>query len=325
MPDGLLLIDKPEGLRSTDCVARVKRAFGGDTRTGHAGTLDSTASGLLVVLLGAATRLSDYVMKLPKTYEATIRLGSATDTCDGSGRTVFCGDASKVDEAAFDGALCSFLGERMQLPPEISALKVGGRPSHRIARAGGGARPAARAVLVTSIRRCSPIRDGRVKISVSCGKGTYIRSIVRDVGAALACGAHVAELRRLSTGPFSVGDALTGVDRGIDRSIEAHVRSVREIGRAFHRILLSRDAERRLVNGLCVPLADAGSYVPGCVELSGGLYVEGENMIGFVDIVEDEANKKIKKNEAAVGPSSCPAPCLRPRTNISACPEDRGR
>jgi len=102
MPNGLLLIDKPEGVRSTDCVARVRRAFGRGTRVGHAGTLDSTASGLLVVLVGSATRLSDYVMRLPKVYSASVRLGAETDTCDRTGEVVFRGDAACADEAALD-------------------------------------------------------------------------------------------------------------------------------------------------------------------------------------------------------------------------------
>ncbi|MDR1049020.1 MAG: tRNA pseudouridine(55) synthase TruB, partial [Synergistaceae bacterium] len=141
-PAGLLLIDKPVGARSADCVAGVKRLLkrlcpAGTPRVGHAGTLDSTASGLLVVLVGPATRCSDYVMLLPKVYEAVVRLGFSTDTCDASGRPVFRGDAAKVDEAAFDRALCSFLGTRMQIPPGISALKVNGRASHRTVRAGG--------------------------------------------------------------------------------------------------------------------------------------------------------------------------------------------
>jgi tRNA pseudouridine(55) synthase len=321
VPDGLLLIDKPKGLRSTECVARVKRRFGRDTRTGHAGTLDSTASGLLVVLLGAATRLSDYVMKLPKTYEALVCLGAATDTCDGSGRTIFCGDASKVDEPAFDSVLCSFLGERMQLPPEISALKVDGRVSHRIAREGGQARPAARPVLVTSIRRRSSIRGGRVKISVTCGRGTYIRAVVRDIGALLGCGAHVAELRRLATGPFRVDDALS--EAGEEwRRIEERVRSVREIGPSFHRVLLSRNAERSLMNGLCVPLAEAGAYVPGSVELAGGLCVEGENMIGFADIIENEEPEKIGEKRGMEKFKTGAVPRLKPRTNVPARPKD---
>ncbi|MDR1733138.1 MAG: tRNA pseudouridine(55) synthase TruB [Synergistaceae bacterium] len=302
MPNGLLLIDKPVGLRSAECVARVKKHFAG-ARVGHAGTLDSTASGLLIVLLGLATRLSDYVMKLSKVYEAEVCLGVSTDTCDSSGQVVFRGDAAKVDEAAFDSVLRSFWGERMQLPPGISALKVGGKPSHRIVRSGGAERPKARPVYVTSVKRCSPLREGRVRISVTCGKGTYIRSIVRDIGEILQCGACVTELRRLSTGPFHVRDALLP---DATEEMELRLRSPAEVGAHFHRVSLSPDAERRLMDGLCVPLGEAGRYVPGSVSLSGGVYVEGKRMIGFADI-ETGAKGEL---------------CLRPKTNIIAGPEE---
>ncbi len=307
MPDGLLLIDKPVGLRSTECVARVKRVFGRGTRVGHAGTLDSTASGLLIVLLGTATRLSDYVMRLPKVYEAVIKLGSATDTCDYSGKHVFYGDAAKADEPAFDRLLYSFLGERMQLPPEISALKVDGKPSHRLARAGVESKLSARPVTVTSVKRCSPLADGEVKISVTCGKGTYIRSIVRDIGTGLGCGAHILRLRRLSIGQFSVSDACRDSELPqplLSRDLLSQsLLSIREVGFLFHRFLLTETAERSLSNGLCVSLSDSGRYIPGRLELRSGLCVEGKNMIGFADI--------FKKDMSDSGTFF-----LKPRTNI---------
>ncbi|MCL2010065.1 MAG: tRNA pseudouridine(55) synthase TruB [Synergistaceae bacterium] len=302
MPNGLLLIDKPAGLRSAECVARVKRLVTKNTRVGHAGTLDSTASGLLVVLLGAATRLSDYVMKMPKTYEARVRLGVSTDTCDASGQIVFRGDAAKIREEAFDRVLCSFWGTRAQRPPEISALKVNGKPSHMITREGGEANLAPRPVDVTSARRCSPISDGVVRISVACGKGTYIRALVRDIGEALGCGAHTEELRRLSIGPFSVNEAQTP-DSLADSGISEKLRSLREVGGEFHRVVLTADAEKKLSHGLCVPLAEAGRYVPGNLELRHGLCVEGEAMMGFADI--------------ALGEGRGGAFTLKPRVNVA--------
>ena len=306
MPNGLLLIDKPVGLRSAECVAHVKRLArkkGENTRVGHAGTLDSTASGLLVVLLGTATRLSDYVMKLPKVYEATVKLGVSTDTCDASGQVVFRKDAAEIRESAFDRVLCSFWGTRLQRPPEISALKIDGKPAHRIAREGTAVDLKPRPVVVTSAKRCSPLSDGVVRISVACGKGTYIRALVRDIGEALGCGACVEELRRLSIGPFSVHEARFDCDYA-DADVSENLRSLREVASAFHRVILTPDAERRLLNGLCIPMAEAGRYVPGNTELTHGLCVEGENMIGFVDVCLSE------------GP--CGASLLRPRVNIAA-------
>ena len=299
MPNGLLLIDKPVGSRSTECVAQVKGFFGKSARVGHAGTLDSTASGLLIVLLGAATRLSDYVMKLPKHYEATVRLGISTDTCDASGQVIFRGDAAKVDEWVFDRALYSLWGTRMQLPPEISALKVNGKASHKIAREGQVSKLSPRPVVVTSAVRCSPLVNGRARISVVCGKGTYIRAIARDIGEILGCGAHVEELRRLSIGPFRQADACAAenVDPG-------RIRSLREIGTSYHRVLLTDDAEQRLSRGLCVPAAEAGRYLPGTVELNHGLWVEGKKMAGFADLVKNRVKNGAKSS------------FLKPRTNI---------
>lgn len=290
MPNGLLLLDKPAGLRSAQCVAGVKQLLGG--RVGHAGTLDSTASGLLLVLLGTATRLSDYAMKLPKVYEALVRLGASTDTCDASGRVVFRGDSSKTDESAFDRALCSFWGTRMQRPPEISALKVNGKPSYQRAREGEALPPAPRPVAVTSAERRSSLTEGAVRISVVCGKGTYIRALVRDIGERLGCGAHVEELRRLSIGPFRVSEACA--PDGLSAGFQGYFRSPREVGSAFHRVLLTAEAEDRLLKGLYVPLAKAGRYVPGTVALRDGLCVEGASMIGFADLMEAENGLVLK-------------------------------
>ena len=281
MPNGFLLVDKPVGLRSTECVARVKRLLGRDTKVGHAGTLDSTASGLLLVLVGTATRLSDYAMKLPKRYEATIRLGISTDTCDASGRVVFCGNTAQVDERAFDRVLCFFWGTRMQRPPEISALKVDGQASHKMARQGQAPVLLSRPVTMTSVTRRSPLANDRVQISVTCGKGTYIRALARDIGTALQCGAHVEALRRLSIGSFHAVDACIA-----ENANEEHLLPLRAIGGAFHRFVLSNEAERRLSSGLCVPLAEAGRYFSGTMELRHGLWVEGKKMIGFADIIK---------------------------------------
>ena len=303
MPNGLLLIDKPAGLRSAECVARVKRLLDKkdkNTRVGHAGALDSTASGLLIVLLGTATGLSDYVMKLPKAYEATIRLGVSTDTCDASGSVVFRANAAEVRDSSFDRVLCSFWGTRMQRPPEISALKVNGKPSHKMAREGKAAKLVSRPADVVAAKRCSPISDEAVRISVECGKGTYIRAIARDIGEKLGCGAHVEALRRLSIGHFRVHEAEAAENLVL---FSAKLRSLREVGSAFHRIALTADAEQQLLQGRGVLLAEAGRYVPGSVELRHGLCVESENMIGFVDVGECE--------------NACGAPFLRPKVNIA--------
>ncbi|MDR1378867.1 MAG: tRNA pseudouridine(55) synthase TruB [Synergistaceae bacterium] len=300
MPNGLLLVDKPVGTRSAECVSRVKCLLGKDVKVGHAGTLDSTASGLLLLLLGKATRLSDYVMKLPKKYEASARLGVSTDTCDASGQVIFRGDASRMDERALDRVLCSFWGTRMQRPPEISALKVNGKASHKMARRGEVPDLTPRPVSITAAARSSSLLGGRVTISVFCGKGTYIRGIVRDMGTALGCGAHVEALRRLSIGAFHVSDAYA-LEELEELGNLKNLINLRELGRPFHRIVLTKDAERRLLNGLCVPLADAGRYFPGTIGLGKGLCVEGERMIGFARMTRSsEKGPVLLKSEANI-------------------------
>ncbi|GHT00357.1 tRNA pseudouridine synthase B [Synergistales bacterium] len=298
MTNGILLIDKPVGMRSSECVGRIKRVLGRGERVGHAGTLDSTASGLLVILIGTATRLSDYVMRLPKVYEAAVRLGVATDTCDASGNvtSAFPVTEKTVGERVFDEALLSFLGTISQVPPEISALKIDGRAAHKIARAGKKPNLAARPVTITSISRISHIvyepetSQASVKISVKCGKGTYIRAIARDIGAILACGAHTEQLRRLSVGTFDVSSSRAPAQIEDKAACLENIVSPKEAGRLFQKIFLTRDAETRLSNGLTVPMSEAGRLYPGSLDLSSGLYVEGERLFGFAKVLRDENN-----------------------------------
>ncbi|NLL37232.1 MAG: tRNA pseudouridine(55) synthase TruB [Fretibacterium sp.] len=291
MPSGLLLIDKPEGLRSTECVGRVRSALRRRVKVGHAGTLDSTASGLLILLLGSVTRLSDRVMDLPKLYRARIRFGLSTDTCDYAGVPIFQGDPSQVDEATLDRALYSFLGARLQLPPAFSALKVGGRPAHSLARAGKKVVLGRRIVHITSLKRITPIRNDEVTLEIMCGRGTYIRSLAQDIGDLLGCGAHLAALRRLSIGPFSVSCAVAPEPEAF---LSAPPVDPREAVSSFQRICLTKEAQGRLLQGLPVPLSEAGRYVPGEQELAKGLCVEGSNMIGFVDFFESSGRTFLK-------------------------------
>lgn len=278
MPSGLLLLDKPEGVRSSDCVSRAKAAFGRDARVGHAGTLDSTASGLLVLLVGTATRLSEPVMLLSKVYRAVLHLGRATDTCDYSGQVISQGDFGGLNESDIDRVLPSFWGWRMQRPPEISAIKNEGVPAHKLARAGQEVHLVPRPVLFQSVRRVSPLKEGRVEIETRCGKGTYIRSLARDLGEVLGCGAFVEALRRLSIGPFRVEDAhpLEAL------SSPPPLLSPWEVVNAFHHIELTPNAEGRFRSGISVSLPLAGRCVPGMTSFPGGeICVAGERLIGF--------------------------------------------
>lgn len=214
MTAGVLLVDKPGGLTSHDVVARARRALG-TRRIGHAGTLDPMATGLLVLGVEGATRLLTFVVGLDKTYEATIRLGVATDTDDADGRVVSSADASSLASAAIADGIAALSGRISQVPSAYSAVKVGGRRAYDLARAGEDVRLKAREVTVSRFevraeRRAPATVD--LDVVVDCSSGTYIRALARDLGAALGVGGHLTALRRARIGPFPVARAVT-VDR----------------------------------------------------------------------------------------------------------------
>ncbi|MDO4988443.1 MAG: tRNA pseudouridine(55) synthase TruB [Synergistes sp.] len=205
---GILPINKPEGMRSTYCVQKVRGILGKKTKTGHGGTLDSTASGLLLLLIGQATRLSNFVMSMPKCYEAEVTFGTETSTDDASGDITAKADWKHITENVADSALCGFLGWRMQSPPAVSAVHIDGKRAHTLARSGSAIVPDAKPVHFIGISRTSAIDgEGRVNFRINCCKGTYIRSFARDLGRALGSAAHVSKLKRVSCGIFDLNTA----------------------------------------------------------------------------------------------------------------------
>ena len=205
--DGILLIDKPAGWTSHDVVARARRITS-QRRIGHTGTLDPMATGLLVLCLGNATRLVEYMAAHDKRYEGEVVLGATTDTDDADGVVVATAPVPALTAEAITALEDAFTGEIEQVPPAYSAVKVAGRRAYAIARSGEAPAVRRRLVMVHSLE-LRPIDPKRLAISVSCGPGTYIRSIARDIGARLGCGAHLAALRRTVVGGFSVGAAMT--------------------------------------------------------------------------------------------------------------------
>lgn len=211
MLSGFLNIDKPIGLTSHDVVARVRRLYRQQTGTkkvGHAGTLDPLATGVLVVCLGASTRLSDYVMHTTKIYRAEIQLGVETDTYDAEGEIVARQDASGVSQSDIVTVLGRFTGDIEQVPPMHSAIKVNGKKLYELARAGQTIERAARPVTIYAIDLIAYAGD-IVTVDVTCGAGTYIRSLAHDIGAELGVGAHLTSLRRVKSGDFDVSNAIT--------------------------------------------------------------------------------------------------------------------
>ena len=205
---GFLNLDKPPGITSRDVVNRVQRPLKRSrVKVGHAGTLDPLATGVLVVAVGAATRLIEYVQRQQKTYRAAVLLGSNSDTDDADGVVTPVEDPKVPTTEAVRAALESQVGLTMQMPPAYSALRVGGERAYDLARAGRSVELAARPVRidrVTLIRYEWP----KLEIEVDCGAGTYIRSIARDVGAMLGCGGLIEGLRRTRIGPFRVEEAI---------------------------------------------------------------------------------------------------------------------
>lgn len=204
--DGLLLIDKPAGPTSHDAVARLRRTSG-ERRIGHTGTLDPLASGLLVLICGRATRLAAFLHGADKTYDATIRLGVATDTDDAEGAPLGPEAAALPDDAAVDVALASFVGRFEQTPPQFSAKKIGGRKAYELARED---RPVTLAPVDVEVHALTRLgrEGGLVRLRLTASSGFYVRALARDLGERLGCGGHLSALRRTRVGAFDIADAV---------------------------------------------------------------------------------------------------------------------
>ncbi len=202
---GVLVVDKPVGMTSHDVVEAIRRGTG-IRRAGHTGTLDPRASGVLVILVGPAVRLSEYVSASDKRYQAIIRLGSSTDTFDADGKFVRSDQPVNVTEEQFETILKQFEGEIEQTPPPYSAVKVGGRRAYDMARQGEEVELAPRKIQVhhLEVLEWAP---PEVVVDVHCSSGTYVRSLANDMGNALGTGAYLVGLRRTKSGRFSLRDA----------------------------------------------------------------------------------------------------------------------
>jgi len=203
---GALVVDKPVGMTSHDVVQAIRNGTN-LRRAGHTGTLDPRASGVLVILVGPAVRLSEYVSASDKRYQAIIRLGGSTDTFDAEGMVTPTVDPVNVTEAQFEEALKTFVGEIEQTPPPYSAVKVQGRKAYEMAREGEEVELAPRKITVhhLEVLEWTP---PEVVIDVHCSSGTYVRSLANDLGVMLGCGAYLVGLRRTKSGRFSLRDAV---------------------------------------------------------------------------------------------------------------------
>ena len=217
--DGLLLVDKPVGFTSHDVVALVRRRFRLD-KVGHGGTLDPAATGLLVILIGKATKLSERVMNGDKVYQGTLRLGAETSTQDAEGEILKTGDTSGVTEEKLRDVLTSFSGDQYQIPPMVSAIKKDGVTLYKLARKGEVIEREPRLIHVYSFKLLNfGVPDSAIE--VHCSKGTYVRTLCHDVGAKLGCCGHLAGLRRMKSGKFDVANAVTVEQlKAMDKAVE---------------------------------------------------------------------------------------------------------
>ena len=261
--NGLVVVDKEAGWTSHDVVARCRRIFG-QKRVGHAGTLDPDATGVLLVGLGRSTRLMRFLTALPKTYEAEVVLGTATSTLDASGDVTGTWDMEDVSLAAVREAARGLTGEIEQVPPMVSALKVGGKRLHALAREGIEVERAARPVTVHRYDVTPGMTPGVFRIEVECSSGTYVRVLAADLGIAVGGGAHLRNLRRTRIGSFTTEDA-----RLVDELTPSVVLTPAQAMRDLDQVVVPLDAQKLVARGLPldrVPLGVSGGGPWGLVD-----------------------------------------------------------
>lgn len=273
---GALIIDKPEGLTSHDVVARVRRAAG-TRRVGHAGTLDPFATGLLVCCIGTATRLVQFLVGLDKVYVATVRLGYATDTQDGTGNQITpIRSSAELGVEDLRRVLREFTGPQLQMPPMFSAKKVGGERLYRAAREGRRVERQAVRIVVYSMEMMEGDEAGLFAnkdgtrdfcVQVRCSSGTYIRTLANDVGEKLGVGAHLVKLRRTQVGQFRLTDGLTLAKLETMERDELSAVMISPSDLLSHLPIVALDEEQRIrvTNGRALTLSDemASTFEPG--------------------------------------------------------------
>jgi len=250
--NGLLLIDKSQGMTSHDVVAIARRLIG-IRAIGHAGTLDPFATGLLILCIGNATRLSEYLLGETKTYAARMRLGERTNTDDIDGEVVQRRDV-QVSLADLERARAAFIGEIMQIPPQYSAIQIGGQRAYKLARQGETVDIPARPVTIKALElQLSSNSTGamiEVEMRVTCTSGTYVRALARDIGEMLGCGAHLTALRREQSGDFILTEAIT-------------LDTLKEAGTAWPRYLLPKDRAVMHLTAAHLDAVDSARFISG--------------------------------------------------------------
>ena len=246
MANGILIVDKPEGWTSQDVVSKLRGVLH-EKRVGHGGTLDPMATGVLPVFAGRATRAVEFFEHAEKAYEATLLLGTTTDTQDTTG-TVLETRPVTVDEAAVRALLPRFTGVQQQLPPMYSAVKIGGKKLYELARAGKEIERKPREITVFSIELLH-FENNSARLRIHCSKGTYIRTLCHDIGQALGCGGCMAALRRVQAGAYRLADAVTLDEILAHSEPQTLLKPVDSLFSAYPRLTLTPAQEKCCRNG----------------------------------------------------------------------------
>ena len=252
-PVGLVVVDKEAGWTSHDVVARCRRIFG-QRRVGHAGTLDPDATGVLLVGLGRFTRMMRFLSSLGKSYVGEVALGTATTTLDAAGDVVAVADMSAVTLADARAAAAALTGSILQVPPMVSARKVGGVRLHQLARQGIEVDREARPVTIDRFDVTAEVEPGVLRIEVDCSTGTYIRTLAADLGVALGGVAHLRSLRRTRVGSFTEDEA-----HGIDALVPAHVCTPAQALRDLPQVEVEPEVARMVSHGLALDKVAIGA------------------------------------------------------------------
>ncbi len=283
--DGIVVIDKPEGMSSNEAVQKVKRLFGA-RKVGHTGSLDPLATGVLPLCLGEATKLSQYLLASDKKYRARVKLGIATDSGDADGRTLSERPTQGIGWADIEQVLARFRGEIQQTPPMFSAVKHKGQPLYKLARQGIEVEREARTVTIYA-NELLAVEGDEFEMETHCSKGTYVRAIAADMGEMLGCGAHVTALRRSQAGPYDESDTVTFPTLESAReqgSLHALLQPVWSAVREWPGVLLNKDMAYYLKHGQ--PVIAPHSPTSGWVRL---LETAGDErrFLGVGEILDD--------------------------------------
>jgi len=285
----VLVVDKPEGMTSHDVVVRLRRSTR-IRKIGHSGTLDPGATGVMLVLVGRATKIARFLVELEKEYRGHIILGRTTDTQDAGGRTTSESDAAGISREQIEAVFERFVGEIQQVPPMVSAIKHKGTPLYVLARKGVEVERKARPITIGSLAVLE-YEPPRVLFDVVCSKGTYVRTLAADIGRILGCGAHLGDLERVRVGGFSIDDA---------RSLDELVRMGTNIGNAglsmFEALsafpVLALESGERDVVTTGGAVAVSADRLPGCRSGSVRLTAGDEELlaVGECDVSVDDAD-----------------------------------